>query len=602
MILTDLLPPGADLVSAKSDQGTFAYALGTLRCELGTVPVGTNITITIVIEPKLGGLLTSAASVAANEPDPNLTDNSITTVTRANVEADLSLSQSSSAGTVLVGENLAYTFVITNHGPNPATNVKLTDALLRSLALVSAAATQGVCTNRNGVVICELGTLANGASATVTLVVKPAFAEAIINSASVTADQIDLDLSNNKDTTTTQVNPTADLSVRHLGSPTPAAVERTMTDQFIVTNHGPSGATDVSLTDDLPLNATFVSAESTQGTCTNVNGVLTCSLGELAGGGSATVSITLIPLQTGLITNTAAVRAREPDFDLSNNAATNVTAVTLDADLAIGLTSLANVTALGEPLTYLVAVTNRGPNIATGVVLTHKLPAGVAFLSAAATRGTCSQMNGTVVCTVDELPAGDSVFITIEVKAVLAGTLTSVATVAANEFDLDLANNTASSVITASQYADLMLTNTGAPDPSIFGNLLNYTLVVTNGGPQQATAIKVADVLPRGVRFLSAQLTQGTYRVIGGTVTCDLGVLDQGGSATITLTVSPGVVGAITNLALVTANETDLDLENNTATAVTRVIPFADIAVAVAGSPRQHGSGTEAPLHNYRFE
>src|SRR6185436_8969502 len=182
-------------------------------------------------------------------------------------------------------------------------------------------------------------------------------------------------------------------------------------------NHGPSGATDVSLTDELPLNATFVSAESTQGTCTNVNGILTCSLGELAGGGSATVSLTLIPLQTGLITNTAAVRAREPDFDLSNNAATKVTAITLEADLAVGLTTLANVTAPGEPLTYLGTVTNRGPNIATGLVFTHKLPAGVGFLSATPTRGSCSLMNGIVVCTVDELPAGDSVFVTIEVKA-----------------------------------------------------------------------------------------------------------------------------------------------------------------------------------------
>src|SRR4029079_5264438 len=116
--------------SAKSDQGTFRYAPGQLRCDLGTLPVGTNVTIRIVVEPQRGGLLRAALSVAANEPDPNPTDNSIATVTRANVEADLSLSQSGSAGTVLVGESLAYTFVITNHGPNPATNVKLTDALL----------------------------------------------------------------------------------------------------------------------------------------------------------------------------------------------------------------------------------------------------------------------------------------------------------------------------------------------------------------------------------------------------------------------------------------------------------------------------------------
>ena len=194
--------------------------------------------------------------------------------------------------------------------------------------------------------------------------------------------------------------------------------------------------------------------------------------------------------------------------------------------------------------------------------------------------------------TIDELRAGDSAFITIEVKVDRAGALASVATVSANEVDFDLANNTSSWLITASQYADLILTNSGAPDPAIFGNLFElYARGGGNGGPRQATGIKVADVLPRGVRFLSAQLTQGTYTVIGGTVTCDLGVLDQGESATITLSVSPGLVGAITNLALVTAKETDLDLENNKAVAVTRVIPFADIAVAVAGTPGTTGVG-----------
>src|SRR6185503_15080510 len=53
---------------------------------------------------------------------------------------------------------------------------------------------------------------------------------------------------------------------------------------LMVTNAGPDTATDVTLTNALPAGLNFVSAVSSQGTCANDNGRVTCALGSLTNG------------------------------------------------------------------------------------------------------------------------------------------------------------------------------------------------------------------------------------------------------------------------------------------------------------------------------
>ena len=76
----------------------------------------------------------------------------------------------------------------------------------------------------------------------------------------------------------------------------------------------------------------FVSATPTQGTCVRDgkgrrDGVLTCNLGSLAAGMSATVTIVVTTTRDGTIVNTATVRANEPDADRADNTATAETTV-----------------------------------------------------------------------------------------------------------------------------------------------------------------------------------------------------------------------------------------------------------------------------------
>jgi len=81
---------------------------------------------------------------------------------------------------------------------------------------------------------------------------------------------------------------------------------------------------------------------------------------------------------------------------------------------------------------------------------------------------------------------------------------------------------------------DLELTKTADKTQVISGNSLTYTLTLKNVGAALATGVKVRDVLPAGVTFVSSNPSQGTYTQATGI--WDVGTVAVG--ATITLTIN----------------------------------------------------------------
>jgi uncharacterized repeat protein (TIGR01451 family) len=118
-----------------------------------------------------------------------------------------------------------------------------------------------------------------------------------------------------------------DLSIGVADAPDPVSVGGSLTYTVTVTNSGPSQATGVTVTNFLPAFVNFVSATSSQGSCTNVGGVVRCDLGVLAGAAGATVTIIVTPTAPGNITNRVALGRGELDPYTPNNIASAVTTV-----------------------------------------------------------------------------------------------------------------------------------------------------------------------------------------------------------------------------------------------------------------------------------
>jgi uncharacterized repeat protein (TIGR01451 family) len=131
------------------------------------------------------------------------------------------------------------------------------------------------------------------------------------------------------------VPPGADLAITKSGAPNPVVSGNRLTYTLTVTNNGPQDTTGVTVTDALPESLHFNSVSSSQGTCTRSTathpqpngGTVTCSVGNLANGAKASITIVVTATTPGTVTNTAKVNGTETDPDSSNNGATATTTV-----------------------------------------------------------------------------------------------------------------------------------------------------------------------------------------------------------------------------------------------------------------------------------
>ena len=148
---------------------------------------------------------------------------------------------------------------------------------------------------------------------------------------------------------------------------------------------------------------------------------MTCPLGGLAFGSTATIAVVVTPTVAAVITDVASVTATTPDLVPANNVAIEDTTVTDAADLAISKTDSADPVVIGDDVTYTVTVTNPGPSDATGVVVTDTLPGpgSVTFGSATPSQGSCSQASGVVTCPLGLVAVGATATITIVVTTTM---------------------------------------------------------------------------------------------------------------------------------------------------------------------------------------
>ena len=257
----------------------------------------------------------------------------------------------------------------------------------------------------------------------------------------------------------------------------------------------------------------------------------------------------------------------------------------------------------GDTLTYTVVLANRGPGYASGVSVSDTLPAHTRFVSGSITLdppgvGIAGALPPTLAHDVT-LAAGEGATVTFALTVIRP-----------LEAGIDHIRNT---VYVAGDHGpgvtDSISTPVhAAPDLSIHkddgvsavspGDVLTYTLVLSNAGSQGATGVVVTDVLPAVTGYLGASSGGAETSPGSGTVTWP--PVDLLAGTTVTRTVSvlvgdplPPGVDAITNTALVAddgTNGPDPDVRDNVYT-LTTPLDFTPALVIVKEGPDQAAVG-----------
>jgi Beta-propeller repeat/Domain of unknown function DUF11 len=183
----------------------------------------------------------------------------------------------------------------------------------------------------------------------------------------------------------TKVGPTVNLAVTaSAATPNPASIGNQVTFTYTIKNNGDL-VTGISFAEQLSGNSgTFVSATATPGSCgtpTGTPSVLTCAVGALNGGATATVTAIFTPTSAGPFGNSAEITVAGSTFHTSSTASTTV------SDFAMSINPATRTTPAGTPVTYSITVTPTG-----------SFPSNVSLACGAGlpTGGTCEFINNPI--------------------------------------------------------------------------------------------------------------------------------------------------------------------------------------------------------------
>jgi uncharacterized repeat protein (TIGR01451 family) len=593
------IPIGATVKSVTSS----AYCTtesAQVTCSKSSLIPQESFQVVIGVQPDAtladGTQLSHQVSVSSSTTDPVPGNNSASAATTVKTSADLALSRTT--GQWVAGMPVTYTLAVSNLGPSLARSVALTDTLPAGITYVSASPAQGSCSQASGVLTCALGNLALGASTQV-LVNMSAPASLANNTlvnftnGRVGSTAIDTVSSNNSSISSVTVTARSDLQVGAAAAAT-ATAGLSLTYNFTVTNLGPSNAAGVAVSQALPAGVSYSSSsKSTGGACSPSGSTVTCSFGALVLGASATGQVVVSVLSSvakgTLLSSTFTSSLSHTDPAAGNNTASAGTTVLTRADLGLSKSAAAAVTA-GTPITYTWTVNNAGPSYAAGTALTDTLPAGLSFLSS--DLGSCTHANGVVTCALGTVANGTNAtarFMALAASSLAKGeVLANAAQVGSTAADLVTANNVLTATTTANLRTDLSLGLSG-PASDHAGQIMTYTLALTNTGPSDSPDETLVHTLPADTAYTGYTASQGACSEVLGVVTCLPGRLANGAAMSLTISARPAyslTAGTLLQaLVQVSASNDAADptAANNQASWDTTVTNQADISITLSG-------------------
>lgn len=204
---------------------------------------------------------------------------------------------------------------------------------------------------------------------------------------------------------------------------------------------------------------------------------------------------------------------------------------------------------LGQDVTYTITYQNTGQGAATNVTLSDTLPAGGTFVSCT---GGCTG-TGPVNWNIGQVNAGASGSVTVTVALPAAGTGNTVTNTVALNYEDILGNSyppeTAVDTTTSGTappatavppgggiiIADPVISKSASPPFALPGDIVTFTVTVTNPSAVAATNVVVTDPIPNELEIISVSSTGGSTNTSGQTVTLTIPTLNPGTTVTMTI-------------------------------------------------------------------
>ncbi len=562
--LKDLIPDG--LIILSCDDENYDKKTGILNID--SLNMGESKIINIKTLVNKTGTFINEASVSGNEYDWDLKNNNDSAGINVNPSADLAVEILVNDTNPKFNSLVKWTLRVTNNGPDEATGVVVCDLLSKDLIYLSSTGNYDV---KSG--LWNIETLESGKSVSIDIVTLVNKTGKIANDASVSGKEYDWNLSNNYDNKSIAVDVCADLAIKKLVNDTNPKFNSLVEWTLRVTNNGPDTATGVVVCDILPEG--LISIDK------SFNG--TWNVGKLLNNQTKELTIICLVNKTGKLVNIADIAGNEYDCNLTNNIVNKSIEVASSADLFVKKYVINTAPDFGEIIKWSVVVSNNGPDIATNVQVNDLLDDGLIFVKSSSTKGNYDVKSG--IWTIDSLAPETDETLNIYCKVNKIGKILNFVSVNSTQYDWNESNNHDNESVNAVKIADLSvikLINNSNPN---YNDLIKWTIIVSNKGPNMATGVIVNDLLPKSVEYISSYLSKGFYNPVNGI--WDVGNLNVGEKLQLNIVSKIVKTGDITNVVNVKGNEKDSNLTNNHFEKSVHVKPAADLSIEKSVSKQE---------------
>ena len=538
------------------------YNPKTGALNISELDAGEILTYTVITVVNRTGEITNEVNITANEFDVNMDNNFDEAVINVDPASDIAVIKSTSNRNPNYLEYFNWTITVTNNGPDTAHNVSVREILPESLIFISC---DGDWDEKTG--IWNIGTLENGQSTRLTIQCQVNRTGLAQNNVTATASEFDYDLSNNHDEEIIYSNPSSDLCIKKEVNASSANYLDIVKWTLTITNNGPDNASNVIVRDVLPEG--FIYIGSTIGYENNTFTIKQVDVGQV-------IVIELLSKVniTGNFVNVANVTSDNYDYDLTNNEDDESITVNPASDLSVSKSVDESNPEYHDIVIWTIEVRNNGPDTAHNVIIKDLLPGSLLWLDDDSS-GRYNPLTGQL--DIESLEVGDEFIFNIECMVNGTGAIQNNVSVNCSEYDYNLTNNEDNETIDVEKSADVSvvkMVNNTSPN---YRELISWTLIISNNGPDKATDVYVEDALPEGLILVSYTATKGIYDNGLWAMCC----LEKGEEQRLEIITRVNKTGKITNLAVIHADEHDSNMTNNQDNESVDVPLSADVEVMI---------------------